>query len=111
MHPGGLDIERIEELGRVRVVVRGELDIATAELLDAALMDLAGRRRTVVLDLSELGFIDSTGLTLLFRLHEHAGRNGWRLSVRSRCSRPVRRALEISRFDEILLDTDTAPSG
>ena len=37
--------------------------------------------RTLVVDLSRLGFIDSSGLRLFIVLHQRAGAEGWRLSL------------------------------
>ena len=47
------------------VAARGEIDLATVTALEA---ELAKREsRPIILDLSEVSFIDSTGLTLLIR--------------------------------------------
>ena len=50
--------------GRVVVTVAGEVDVATAPELQRALAT-AGAEKRVVLDLSECGFIDSSGLRTL----------------------------------------------
>jgi anti-anti-sigma factor len=59
-------VERQVSADRVRIVVRGELDIETGprlrEELDAA---EAGTPATLVLDLREVSFFDSTGLQLV----------------------------------------------
>lgn len=56
-----------------RIVVRGELDIATVEVLER---DLRAAEQTdadsIVLDLSGLSFIDSTGLKLLLDANERS---------------------------------------
>jgi anti-sigma B factor antagonist len=61
-----------EREGRIcRLTPIGELDIATAPVLqdafDAVFVD--GGPEIIVVDLSELTFMDSTGLHLLVRLH------------------------------------------
>lgn len=63
--PVGLEIEEGE--GFVRVVLSGELDVATAPGVEERLLEIeAGELpERVVLDLRELRFIDSTGLSLL----------------------------------------------
>ena len=50
--------------GRAVVAVAGEIDVATAPQVERAL-DAAGPEKRVVLDLSECGFIDSSGLRTL----------------------------------------------
>ena len=56
--------------GGRRLILRGELDLATAERLEAALSD-AGT--PVVLDLKRLTFMDSTGVRVLLEAAERAG--------------------------------------
>lgn len=57
------EIEVVEREPRVRLVVRGEIDIQSAPELDEALSNTDGD--TVLLDLSEVTFIDSSGLRVL----------------------------------------------
>ena len=70
-----------QDADTVTITLIGELDegnIGQAE--EQALA--AGRRpevRTLVLDLSELGFMDSTGIAMLMRLEREARRHGHRL--------------------------------
>src|SRR4051812_23571858 len=45
--------------GRVRLVVEGELDVASAWRLEAQLSELARRRASVLLDLTAVTFVDS----------------------------------------------------
>ena len=72
--PQALSVE-VQDDGTVCVlVVRGELDVYSApaldEAVDAALQD--GARR-LVLDLAEVGFIDSSGLRSMIRARKEAG--------------------------------------
>jgi anti-anti-sigma factor len=53
--------------GTVTVVPEGELDLATAPLLDGVLRREADGAKAVVVDLRGLTFIDSTGVGLLLR--------------------------------------------
>jgi anti-anti-sigma factor len=50
--------------------LRGELDIATAPILEQA---VAGAEGPITLDCSELQFIDSSGLHVLVRLNRNGG--------------------------------------
>jgi anti-anti-sigma factor len=62
MGPGGLQIEDIAQAGRHTLLLRGELDISTSPDLEAAMVELCtGDARAVLLDLSELDLLDSTG--------------------------------------------------
>ena len=66
----------------VRVLARGELDMYTAEDVTHILASVeAGEPGEVVLDLSEVTFIDSTGLRLIVAASVRSTRNGNHLSI------------------------------
>ncbi len=57
--------------------LRGSLDIATSPSLRAALLDAAdGGHHEIIVDLSLLEFLDSTGLGALIGAHKRAGESG-----------------------------------
>jgi anti-anti-sigma factor len=61
----------------VRVIaIRGELDLSTAPSLEAPLEDaIAAGDASVLIDLSECEFIDSTGIALIVRAWQRLDRN------------------------------------
>ena len=83
------------------MIVHGELDIATAPELTRLLDRLRARGHAVVLDLAEVTFIDSTGLSALMDAHFESRRDGWAFSVRSP-SAAVRRVVELAGMHEVL---------
>ena len=92
--------ERSEE--RHLVALRGELDLAAVELVEEEMRAIAAADGPVlVLDLSGLEFIDSTGIHLLLRLHADSEASGNRLRV---VPGPpaVQRVLELTGVDEHL---------
>jgi anti-sigma B factor antagonist len=60
---GLLEIESSRQDGSWLVQVRGEIDLATVETLKTELEERAGQ--PIVLDLSGVEFMDSTGIALL----------------------------------------------
>ena len=58
--PTGFSISISDRDGRAVVVLRGELDLATAPELEAALTERLDAGQDVVVDLRELAFMDST---------------------------------------------------
>ena len=75
----------------------GELDVATATQLEAR---LAGNIDTV-LDLSELSFIDSTGLRVLVSTAHRAQAEAWEFTVRN--PQPtVLRVLKLVALEQLL---------
>jgi anti-anti-sigma factor len=64
------------------LTVEGELDLATVPVLANSVADRLGARPTnLTLDLSEVTFMDSSGLRLLIELSERARREHWELRL------------------------------
>ncbi len=57
--------------GYARVTIRGELDYMAVESHAEALQELTDLRRNVLIDLTEVTFIDSGGLSALVRIAQH----------------------------------------
>jgi anti-anti-sigma factor len=91
----------IEERGDVVVArVSGELDIAGAPGLGERIHDaVPTSARTLVVDLSGLDFIDSSGIAMLFGLARKLGSRRQELRVVARSGKPVFRVLQIVEFD------------
>jgi anti-anti-sigma factor len=94
--------ERHDGRGAVRLSLSGELDLAVADRLTSRLQQLARAHARVVLDLSDLQFIDSTGLSILLTQFNHATHNGWQLQIDRNLTKPVRRTVELVGLDRIL---------
>ncbi len=73
----------------------GEIDRASTDDLSARLDPLPGLDGDILIDLSGVGFIDSSGLRVLIDAHQRAQRCGRRV-VMIRPSAPVRRLFDIS---------------
>ena len=82
--------------------VSGDLDIVTSENVKRELAGLVDSGHdSLVLDLSEVGFVDSSGLGALVALHRHAESQGGRFSVRA-VPPQVQRLFAITRLDDLL---------
>jgi anti-anti-sigma factor len=88
--------------GAVVLAVTGELDLGSAGLLDQAFQSLVDSgTKLVIVDLRELEFIDSTGISLLVKAHRAAERDGTRFAVAG--ARPqVRRLLSLTGLTKML---------
>jgi anti-sigma B factor antagonist len=84
--------------GAVVVSLAGELDLYNAEEIRASLLEaLADEPESLVVDLEEVRFIDSTALGVLVEARTRmADRNGFRLAAPGL---EARRALEVSGLD------------
>lgn len=97
-----LELETEQGDGQVRLALRGELDISSAKLLEDALETLeAGAPSTLVIDLRELEFLDSTGLRTLVSADQRARDAGRRLAI-VRGPEAVDRIFNVTRLDERL---------
>jgi anti-sigma B factor antagonist len=91
----GLTVERYDSVATV--VVSGELDLATAPRLSAAVAE-HGDAKLVVLDMIATTFIDSTGVRALLQADRRSARSGSRLVVVAGDG-AVRRVLELCEVD------------
>jgi anti-sigma B factor antagonist len=89
------------------IVIRGELDLATGPELEAELARLGDPPpEFLVLDLRELEFMDSTGLSILIKAHQRAVEEGRGLGL-VRGPQQVQRLLELTGVTERLQMADT----
>jgi anti-anti-sigma factor len=97
----------LDDRGSVVVVrVRGEVDTATAPQMGQAIDAQLARRRRVVLDLSEVEFMDLHGLAVLMRASRRTRVEGGSFAV-DRPAPCVLRLFELVRIDgEIRIVSD-----
>lgn len=97
---GGFTISTRTDGARVSVDVAGDLDIATADQLTTQLEQLdVPQNGEIVVDLSGVGFMDSTGLRIMIAANRKAGEAGHGFTVVTGES-PARRVFELTRMDE-----------
>src|SRR5688500_6101499 len=97
-----LELDTEEADGRVRLALRGELDIASAPVLEEALSRVEqSAPPLLVIDLRQLEFMDSTGLRTVVGADQRARDEGRRVAV-VRGPEPVDRIFTVTRLDERL---------
>ena len=95
--PGELVIESRIEDERVVLSLRGELDLTSVPAFERELQGSESTPRPwLLIDMSGLEFMDSTGLRALLQARERAHSKGRRLTLR-RGSRQVQRVLELTK--------------
>jgi anti-anti-sigma factor len=107
----GVEIEQRDD----QVVVArltGELDISAAERTGKRIAEaVPSSARGLVVDMSELEFMDSSGVSMLFSLARQVGSHRQQLRVVAPPGRPVSRVLQIVEFDRaapVDADVDSA---
>ena len=106
----GVGFEAEVDAGVVRIALSGDLDVSTAPSVEKRLVELEdGGAERVILDLRGLGFIDSTGLSLLINADRRARRAGRRVTIVSGTGAP-RRILETTGLKGRLDVVEDEPS-
>lgn len=95
--PGQLEVHSIADGDRVILSLRGELDLTSAPIFERELQAAeSAKPERLVIDLSGLEFMDSTGLRALLLARERSQQDGFGLSLR-RGPRQVQRVLELTK--------------
>lgn len=99
-----------EEHGKLVVRLRGEVDLDCSPVVRKLLLECIGRTKDVVVDLSQVEYIDSSGIASLVEGLQAANRQGtgFRLAA---VAGQAKRVLELARLDKVFMiddDLDTA---
>lgn len=89
------------------VTLRGEHDLATSGRIAEALSRIAG---TILVDLSDCEFIDSTVIRTLLRTSAELTREGYRLDLVLGPHPSVRRIVEVIGLSRLLVTYDQFPT-
>lgn len=95
-----VDLMTREGDNQVVVVLRGELDVAVAMRVVAELAVVAARESDIIVDLTGLEFIDSSGLAALVRVRKHARQAGGDLLLAAP-QQQVLRVLALTRLIDV----------
>jgi anti-anti-sigma factor len=85
----------------VVLALRGELDLASADVVRTRLDELRAAGEPALLDIEELYFMDSSGLRLVLDAAEASDKTGWKFSL-THGPEQVRRLFESTRVTERL---------
>lgn len=92
------------------VAVAGELDALSAPQLDAHLTGLLTDQPSyVVIDLTEVEFLDSTGLGVLIKALTHLREHGAEMALVATSPR-VLKVLSITGMDQVMTVADSVPA-
>ncbi|MEU7765774.1 STAS domain-containing protein [Nocardia sp. NPDC049190] len=102
--PRALEVQARSAGDVLIVTVHGEIDMASAPQLQSALEQaLLETPRTVVVDMSNVGFLGSAGLSVLLAASEATGPGGLRVVPSDAARRPI----EVTALDRLLTVFDT----
>ena len=88
--------------GGAVVVVTGEVDMSTSPAMREQLRAPEAQAETVVLDLREVSFMDSSGLGAIVGQHKRARERGFRFAVAVGGAAAVERILVLAQLTQVL---------
>ncbi len=104
MNAAQLTVSQRQDSKGVVVEAIGEVDLTTAPYLKEALMAVVTGpdKSSVIVDLSQVDFIDSAGLALLVEARKRLSPEGRSLNILLTPGRQPERVLKLGRFDTIM---------
>lgn len=97
-HDGLLTVQQTSDRTQLRIALEGEIDLSNSGFAEAVLREGLASGRSLVVDLGELEFVDSTGIAMLIRAiaDSDEGRLGFLPSEHE----SVRRLFSLTGLDE-----------
>jgi anti-sigma B factor antagonist len=99
-----LEIHETREEGWTSLKLTGDLDLATVPELQRRFESVRARGSAIQLDLSEIEFIDSSGMAFLIRASQAAKTQGWRLGIHREVAPQVQRVVELTGLAPLIFD-------
>lgn len=102
---------RTEHVGSTLVAsISGDVDLSNVATVRARLVAALGDDvDALVVDLSDAGYVDSTGVRLLFDMAERFARNGQRVRTVIPADALVRRVASLTNLDQVVDLYDSVP--
>ena len=92
--------EILEKQGASIVVFTGEIDLESSPAARETLLKCVEHTGNVIVDLSEVSYIDSSGVASLVETLQAAKKQGGQFALAA-VSEPTRRVLELARLDKV----------
>ena len=99
-----------EESGAVIVALEGDVDLQSSPDARKVLLECVGRKKPVLVDLSGVGYIDSSGVASLVESLQTARKSGSNLILVA-VSEGARRVLQLARLDKVFTICDSIEDG
>lgn len=99
-----------EEQGKLVVALRGDVDLGSSPAAREVLLACVGKGRDVVVDLSGVAYIDSSGVASLVEAFQSARRKGSRFGLAA-VSDSALRVFRLARLDKVFTIHGTVADG
>lgn len=101
-----MEITISDQSGVKVVAISGEVDLSTSPKVRDALLDCIFAGSTVVVDLSQVAYIDSSGVASLVEAFQNAKTRKQGFALASVGATPMR-VLKLARLDQVFVINDT----
>jgi anti-anti-sigma factor len=108
--PGNFDVATHRQGKALVVAPRGEIDLATVDLVREAVERDRKPGEDLIIDLREVGFMDTSGLRYVLELVDRASRDGFDVRL-VRGPSAVQRVFEVSGLEPRLPFVDDVEAG
>ncbi|MEN8108571.1 MAG: STAS domain-containing protein [Pseudomonadota bacterium] len=98
--------EVIEKGGTAIIALKGEVDLESSPMARELLLGNVEGRDMVLVDLSAVTYIDSSGVASLVEALQASKKNGSQFALAA-TSEPARRVLELARLDKVFTMYDS----
>lgn len=95
-----MNCEIREERGVAIVALSGDVDLESSPKVRTALLDCVGMKRAVVVDMSGVSYIDSSGVASLVEAYQTAKKSETSFAL-AEVSQAAMRVLELARLDRV----------
>ena len=99
-----------EKEGTCVISFTGEVDLESSPEAREILLKCFGKTSRVLVDLSEVTYIDSSGVASLVEALQASKKSGSRFALAA-VSEPTRRVLELARLDKVFTMYDSVEEG
>lgn len=99
-----------EQQGASVIAFTGEVDLESSPAAREILLKCLESTSKVIVDLSEVSYIDSSGVASLVEALQAAKKNGSQFSLAA-ASEPTRRVLELARLDKVFTMYNSVDEG
>lgn len=94
------DCSTVDHLGVRLLKVRGEVDLSWSQKLRKAVLEALATGKPVAIDLSQVSYIDSSGIAALVEGFQNSRGKSQKFSLVA-VSKPVHAVLELARLDRV----------
>jgi anti-sigma B factor antagonist len=105
-----MNFQTREEQGAIVVAFEGDVDLQSSPEARKVLLETVGKGLPIMVDLSQVGYIDSSGVASLVESFQAARKVGQDLVLVS-VSDGAKRVLELARLDKVFTICETLEDG